>query len=65
VFGPLKACYNAAAVSGIIRNSGAPTAIYQVAAHTREFDTRALSPANITEGFKTTLFIQSAYIMQK
>jgi hypothetical protein len=49
-----------------MRNSGMPMTIYQVAECIREAHVRAMTPANITEGFKSSgIFPYNAHIFEE
>jgi hypothetical protein len=51
-FFPLKGYYDAAVDSQLMRNPGMPMVLYQMAEYIGEAHMRAVTPGNITEGFK-------------
>lgn len=54
VFGPMKAYYNQAANSWMLRNPGRTLSIYDVASLINEAFIKAMTPSNIMAGFKAS-----------
>jgi hypothetical protein len=66
LFDPLKVYYNAAVDSWLLRIPRVPMTIWQVAECIGEAHMTAMTPANITEGFKKpVIFTYNAHISEE